>query len=169
MYRERGGTTLEKLMIPISSLAVVRLYQNAIIVKRLLLNIAHIILSWVFYILFTDFKKRWVKSILRNPWRDILRYLQKCEGCTHFCDTLYMYKEDLALNNQQQLIFHKIYQPTNMCSIKLARIHLKIRLSTHYWLRNHMYNPLTLCKQMRSDSFKNVYKSYIICVKKTWY
>ena len=25
------------------------------------------------------------------PWRDILKYLQKCEGCTHFCDTLYIY------------------------------------------------------------------------------
>ena len=25
------------------------------------------------------------------PWRDILEYLQKCEGSTHFCDTLYIY------------------------------------------------------------------------------
>ena len=25
------------------------------------------------------------------PWRDILKYLQKCEGCTHFCDTLYIF------------------------------------------------------------------------------
>ena len=25
------------------------------------------------------------------PWRDILKYLQKCEGCTHFCETLYIY------------------------------------------------------------------------------
>ena len=50
--------------------------------------------------------------------------------------------------------------------------HLKIRLPTNYWLTNHMYNHLTVCKQMSSDSFKNViyklcvYKSYIICIKK---
>ena len=25
------------------------------------------------------------------PWRNILKYLQKCEGCTHFCDTLYIF------------------------------------------------------------------------------
>ena len=25
------------------------------------------------------------------PQKDILKYLQKCEECTHFCDTLYIY------------------------------------------------------------------------------
>ncbi len=24
-------------------------------------------------------------------WKDILKYLQKCEGCTHFCEILYVY------------------------------------------------------------------------------
>ena len=29
-------------------------------------------------------------------WKDIIKYLQKCEGCTHFCEILYM-KEWLEL------------------------------------------------------------------------
>ncbi len=24
-------------------------------------------------------------------WKDIIKYLQKCEGCTHFCEILYIY------------------------------------------------------------------------------
>ncbi len=24
-------------------------------------------------------------------WEDIIKYLQKCEGCTHFCEILYIY------------------------------------------------------------------------------
>ncbi len=24
------------------------------------------------------------------PWKDIIKYLQKCEGCTHFCEMLYI-------------------------------------------------------------------------------
>ncbi len=23
-------------------------------------------------------------------WKDIIKYLQKCEGCTHFCEILYI-------------------------------------------------------------------------------
>ena len=26
------------------------------------------------------------------PWKDIIKYLQKYEGCTHFCETLYVLK-----------------------------------------------------------------------------
>ena len=25
------------------------------------------------------------------PWQDIIKYLLKCEGCTHFCEILYLY------------------------------------------------------------------------------
>ena len=35
------------------------------------------------------------------PWRDILKYLQKCEGCTHFYDTLY--KSQLKISHCRTL------------------------------------------------------------------
>ena len=41
-------------------------------------------------------------------------------------------------------------------------------------LTNHMYNHLTVCKQMSSGLFKNViyklciYKSYIVCITRIW-
>ena len=34
------------------------------------------------------------QSVSVVPWRDILKYLQKCEGCTHFCDSLYIVKDN---------------------------------------------------------------------------
>ena len=33
-----------------------------------------------------------------------------------------------------------------VCIYKLALTHLKIILLTNYWLTNHMYNHLTVCK-----------------------
>ena len=66
------------------------------------------------------------------------------------------------MNNLQELIYHKTKpKQTNLT-------HSKIRLPKNYWLINQMYRHLTVCKQMSSDSFKNViyklwvYKSYIL-------
>ena len=48
----------------------------------------------------------------------------------------------------------------------------KKRLPPNYWLMNHMYNHLTVCKQMSSDSFTNVIDKlcvYRSCIKIIWH
>ena len=44
------------------------------------------------------------------PWKDIIKYLQKCEGCTHFCEILYVVKtfEDIIIGIKC-IIYKRIY------------------------------------------------------------
>ncbi len=49
--------------------------------------------------------------------KDIMKYLQKCEGCTHFCEILYIY---LLYNYYIIIIYyciyiHCIYAHTRVC------------------------------------------------------
>ncbi len=37
-------------------------------------------------------------------WKDIIKYLQKCEGCTHFCEILYIYWEHSEMFLESNLI-----------------------------------------------------------------
>ena len=55
------------MVISISSLALVGLLQDMILAQGLLLNVAHIILSWIFLVLFSDFKVCGLRSIPRPP------------------------------------------------------------------------------------------------------
>ena len=56
-------------------------------------------------------------------WKDILKYLQKCEGCTHFCDILYIHTLNKNINAT-----YKVLVP---CFIELK---WKIQSSSVQWL-----------------------------------
>ncbi len=45
-------------------------------------------------------------------WKDIIKYLQKCEGCTHFCEILYV-KTEVKCSLQQNKMEHIGYMELN--------------------------------------------------------
>ena len=61
MCRWRDDSLFKKVVILVLSL--VGLWQEAIIIQTLLLNVAHLILGWVFSLLFNHFKARGLRSI----------------------------------------------------------------------------------------------------------
>ena len=54
-------------MMPVPSLGLMGLLQESIFVLGLSLNVAHIILDWVFSMLFSDFKAQGLRSIPMPP------------------------------------------------------------------------------------------------------
>ena len=65
--RTREDRSLLKVWRSVSSLVLMELYQETIIVLGLLLNVAHIILGWILSMLLTDLKARGLRNIPTPP------------------------------------------------------------------------------------------------------
>ena len=78
MCQAREESSLYKVMMSISSLVLVELEQEMIIVQRLPLNEAHIILGWIIYMLFSDFKSWGLGSIPTLPMTALTVFPCRC-------------------------------------------------------------------------------------------
>ena len=63
MCRIREDNSIENVMMPVSSLVLVRLLQETIVVQGLQLNVAHIILSWI---LITEYIYIYISNIINQ-------------------------------------------------------------------------------------------------------
>ena len=59
-----------------------------------------------------------------------------------------MQKKLLILNRTISVRNHLCANKLAITHLKIAVTHLKIELPTNYSITNHMYNHLTVCKQM---------------------
>ena len=67
MCRTREDSSLQKVMMSVLSLTLVGLQKYVIAAQGLPLNEAHIILGWIFSMLFSNFKARGLKSNPTTP------------------------------------------------------------------------------------------------------
>ncbi len=68
-------------------------------------------------------------------WKDIIKYLQKCEGCTHFCEILYISTDVNIILNNALLSAGADVRMVNMRELTTGVLHTK------FWIvdKKHIY------------------------------